>query len=414
MVSGMLGAGSAWRRLVLLLLAVAALGTAADAETVEEFVRRHWRRPLAPQGPPPPRFTPLEASLHPEACGTCHPAQYADWRTSAHAASTGPGVAGQLVDMLEREPATALGCLSCHAPLAEQAPLVRDADGFRLNPAYDASLLRAGLVCAACHVRAHERFGPPRRDGAPGGREARHALPHNGVTRTPAFVRSEFCRSCHQFDADAPRLNGKPLEDTYEEWLASPFARQGVQCQDCHMPDRRHTWRGIHDPDMVRSGLEITVTGGEQRYRPGEVAVVTLTVRSVRVGHRFPTYVTPRVILRAEAIGPDGSTLAGSRVERVIARKVTLDLSREVFDTRLAPGEGAALVARRRLDGPGLAIRLSVVVEPDAFYTRFFQALLEEAPGRGAPRLRQALEATRRSPFTVFERLVPLELAAER
>src|SRR5207245_719688 len=72
-----------------LLLAAAA---ASGADLVQEFIRRHWSQPLAPQGPPPARFSPLEASLHPESCGTCHPAQLADWRESVHAAASGPGV----------------------------------------------------------------------------------------------------------------------------------------------------------------------------------------------------------------------------------------------------------------------------------------------------------------------------------
>src|SRR5262249_46184845 len=60
----------------------AAETSVARDDGVETFIARHWRTPLPPQGPPPPRFTPLEASLAPEACGTCHPAQLADWRTS--------------------------------------------------------------------------------------------------------------------------------------------------------------------------------------------------------------------------------------------------------------------------------------------------------------------------------------------
>ena len=86
--------------LILAVVATASGGT----ESVEEFVRRHWRGPLAPQGTAPASFSPLEASLRPESCGTCHPAQYADWRTSWHAAATGPGVMGQLVEMFESDP----------------------------------------------------------------------------------------------------------------------------------------------------------------------------------------------------------------------------------------------------------------------------------------------------------------------
>ena len=390
-----------------LLLVPIILGV-GGAERVGDFLERHWRRPLSPQGPPPERFGPLEASLHPEACGTCHQQQLADWRTSWHATSLGSGVAGQLEEMLQTDPASALSCQSCHAPLAEQAPMVAVDGRFERTPRFDPALQSRGLVCAACHVRRHQRFGPPRRDGSLASTAPRERLPHNGVTRTPAFLASEFCMSCHQFTPDGFALNGKLLENTYNEWKASRFARQGTQCQDCHMPDRRHLWRGIHDPDMVRSGLTITVEADATRYRPGETARVVLRVQSSRVGHAFPTYVTPRVLLRVELVDSNGQPLPGTRQETVIAREVALDLSREMLDTRLAPGQTAVLDYQRRLESPGVRARASVIVEPDAFYTRFFEALLAQGAGRGEARIRAALEATRRSPFTIFTQELPL------
>jgi hypothetical protein len=199
-------------------------------------------------------------------------------------------------------------------------------------------------------------------------------------------------------------VNGKLLQDTYAEWKASPFASRGVQCQDCHMPDRRHLWRGIHDPDMVRSGLEITVTPDVGRLPAGGDFALTLEVRSARVGHAFPTYVTPRVILRGEVIGPAGEPVPGTRRETVIAREVEVDLSREFSDTRLAPGQSARLRYAGRADGTDRRLRLRVIVEPDAFYTRFFETLLAQGAGRGEGLVREALEASRRSPFTIFER----------
>jgi hypothetical protein len=387
------------------LLTVAA---SAGAEPIQEFIRRHWTQPLAPQGAPPARFSPLEASLHPESCGTCHPTQLADWRESVHAAASGPGVAGQLVEMRESDPSSAHSCLVCHAPLAEQSPLVARGRQLVPNPGYDAALAGKGVPCAGCHVRRHERFGPPRRDGALASGAPRETLPHNGVTRTPAFLRAEFCRSCHQFEPDGFALNGKLLQATYDEWKVSQFARQGVQCQDCHMPDRRHRWRGIHDPDMVRSGLIITADADAERYRPGDMAVISLRVTSSRVGHAFPTYVTPRVVLSAELIDGAGQLVAGSRREQIIGREVALDLSRELFDTRLAPGKSATLTYRVKVDAPRMRARLSVIVEPDAFYVAFFETLLRQGAGRGESQIRQALEAARRSPFSVFEREIPI------
>jgi len=392
---------------VLLVLALGG-ARAVGADAIDDFVARHWKRPLDAQGPPPVRATPLEASLHPEACASCHPQQYADWRTSTHAASMGPGVAGQLVELLASDPESALGCQNCHAPLAEQRPL--DWDGTRAGASaiYDPRLRHRGLVCAGCHVRGHERFGPPRRDGSLESVAPRDTLPHNGVTRSPAFLGSKFCAGCHQFEPDGFRVNGKLLEDTYEEWRASRFAREGVQCQDCHMPDRRHLWRGIHDPEMVRSGLTIEASTAAARLAPGDTVTAMLRVTSTRVGHAFPTYIPPRVVLRGELLDPDGRPLPGSRQERVIARDAELDLATENFDTRLQPGESAVLEYRSVVAAPGVRLRLSVVVYPDWFYTRFFQALLLQGAGRGAEPVREALEATRRSSYVLFERDVPL------
>lgn len=388
---------------------VVAVATAATGDSVEDFVRRHWRAPLAPQGPAPARFTPVEASLAPEACGTCHPVQLADWKTSLHASSMGPGVSGQLADMLHADPASAVSCYRCHAPLAEQRPLLAARTGTTPNPAHDAALSSRGVVCAACHVRAHERFGPPRRDGTVANSGPRETLPHGGVTRTSAFLRSEFCRTCHQFTPGEFALNGTLLENTYEEWKASRYAREGTQCQDCHMPDRRHVWRGIHDRDMVRGGVTITLTPAEPRVRAGQAVDVTLRVQNTGVGHAFPTYVTPRVVMRAELVDATGAVVAGSRMERTIERAVETDLSKQLRDTRLLPGRSASLVYRRPVPSHATTLRVRVIVEPDAFYTRFFETVLKEniaemGAGRGRAQIVEALADTRRSPFTIYER----------
>ncbi len=359
------------------------------------FLDRHWRRPIPPQGAPPERFSPVERSLAPPSCGTCHPVQFADWKTSLHSKSMGPGVAGQLVEMVRTDPEDARTCLNCHAPLAEQASQ---------TPAFDASLQTQGLVCAGCHVRGYQRFGPPRREGSRGVAAPRQSLPHNGVTRTRAFLQSEFCASCHQFQPDGFALNGTLLENTYEEWRASPFAARGVECQDCHMPDRRHLWRGIHDPETVRGALRITL----EAQRPGDEAVVTLTIASVGVGHHFPTYVTPLVVVRGELIDRAGRPVPGSAEERMIGRQVALNLSRQIADTRIPAGGQARFVFRRRVDRTGLRFRGTVTVRPDEFYAGFYESLLAAGAGAGTAQIREAQRAARGSAFVIFERDVPL------
>lgn len=405
------------RRLLLLLLSatlgLAVAGAAREPRRPEaeplEFLARHWRLPLPPQGAPPARFTPLEASLQPESCGTCHPAQFADWRTSLHAKSMGPGVRGQLVEMMESDPASALHCYTCHAPLAEQQPKLEDGKGgYAANRALDPKLEARGLTCAACHVRRHQRFGPPKRDGSLASELPREKLPHNGVTRTPAFLRAEFCKNCHQFPPDGFALNGKLLENTYNEWKAGPFGRRGVQCQECHMPDRRHLWRGIHDPGMVRSGVTITLVTDRERYEAGQRVTATFTITNGKVGHPFPTYVTPRVVAHVELRDARDRLVPGSREERVIARRVSPDLSRELADTRLAPGQSLVFTYRRELAAPGVRLKAVVTVYPDYFYTGLFESLLAQGAGKGTARIRKALAATRRSSFVLYERELPL------
>ncbi|MBI2879011.1 MAG: redoxin family protein, partial [Candidatus Rokubacteria bacterium] len=384
---------------------------AGPEAAVAAFLERHWQRPIPLQGKPPAGWNPLEASLDPASCGACHPAQLEEWKTSLHAKAMGPGVMGQLVDMYRTDPATAIHCQSCHAPLTEQLPRVeRTAAGrtaFRANRAFDRALKAQGLVCAACHVREWQRFGPPKRDGSLEGAAPREQLPHHGATRTPAFLRSEFCKECHQFPPDGYALNGKLLENTYEEWRASPYAREGVQCQDCHMPDRRHLWRGIHDPEMVKRAVTIDLKTSKPRYCPGETIRAVLTVTNTGAGHSFPTYLTPKVFVRMELVDAQGQPVPESLEEAVIGREATLDLSRELYDTRLAPKASFAMRYSRKIDRPGLRLRARVVVEPDHFYTRFFEAVIPQAQ-RGKRQLEEALAETRRSHFTIFSRDLPL------
>jgi hypothetical protein len=47
-------------------------------------------------------------------------------------------------------------------------------------------------------------------------------------------------------------------------------------------------------------------------------------------------------------------------------------------------------------------------VLPDEFYTRFFEALLAAGAGEGEAQIREALEATRRSAYTLYVKELPL------
>ncbi|MDX8400688.1 MAG: multiheme c-type cytochrome, partial [Gallionellaceae bacterium] len=168
--------------------------------------------------------------MNPDDCGACHPKQYEGWRGSRHSHAMGAGVMGQLLDIKPNEVDRLRECTPCHAPLAEQELSLRE----QLRGGQQASALHErGLVCAGCHVRRHVHYGP-----APTQPSSNEKSPHNGFVSSAAFEDGRFCASCHQFGKDGYQLNGKPLENTYAEWQASPYAKQGQQCQACHMQKR--------------------------------------------------------------------------------------------------------------------------------------------------------------------------------
>ena len=112
--------------------------------------------------------------------------------------------------------------------------------------------------------------------------------------------------------------------------------------------------------------------------------------------------------MRAELVDEGDAAVEGSVEERTIGREVPLDLAREIADTRIPPGGRFVLTYARRLEREGLRLRVTISVLPDEFYTRFFDALLAAGAGAGAAEIREALEATRRSPYTLFVKELPL------
>ncbi len=384
--------------------AAAATGNGRE-ELLGPFLAAHWQLPVPAQGPAPEGWTPLESSLAPESCGACHPQQLADWSRSLHAGAYSPGFAGQLIEGALSDPAEVRACQTCHAPLEEQQPW--NAAGAP-NPHADEALRAQGIVCASCHVREHRRYGPPRREGVAAAPEP---APHGGFEVRSEYQQARFCATCHQFFDDAG-VNGKPVENTFVEWRESPHAARGETCQSCHMPDRRHLWRGIHDPEMVRGATEVELAPGALA---GPRLEATLVLHSHGVGHRFPSYVTPRVFLDLWQVDAAGAELEGTRDRSVIGRE--LDFSTEpwgeVFDTRIAPGGSARLDYAEPRHPAAAALVGRVLVDPDFHYRDVFRELADayESPEARAA-IQEAYRRTTESSYVLGEVRRPLPGAA--
>jgi hypothetical protein len=208
------------------------------------------------------------------------------------------------------------------------------------------------------------------------------------------------------------KVNGKTVENTYNEWLASPYAARGITCQSCHMPDRQHLWKGIHDPEMTRRGVTITAEADPERPRSGERVRARLTITNSGTGHAFPTYTTPAVFLRAALLDADDRPLRGQYEERILQRR--LDMSTvpwgEEFDTRLLPRQSATLEFERIVPPGAATLYLWVWVDPDHFYHGFFRSRLEENRDfAGREQLQAALEETVRRRYLLWSRKIPIE-----
>ncbi|KPV39018.1 hypothetical protein AN478_11880 [Thiohalorhabdus denitrificans] len=373
---------------------------AAEEKATAAFLDRFWTHPIPAQGQPPEGFTPLEASLDPGACRSCHPDRFAEWDASLHSQAMGAGIWWQF---RVKSPEQVKECARCHAPMAEQLALMgRDLgweDTGGAPPEHvPADLHREGLVCAACHVRGHKRFGPPAEDPLPAER-----APHDGFVATEAYRSSRFCAECHQFPEDGPKLNGKLRENTYEEWRASRYAEEGVTCQSCHMPGQKHRWKGIHDPGMVREAVTVELDAepaGEGAYRvAGEVA-------NTGAGHKFPTYLTPKVYARL--VLEDGQGKVREELDRaVIGWGADVEMTEELYDTRLSPGEAVRLQSEARLpdQAAGWRVALHLDVAPQEHYERLFRYMFQQADKMSAETVRTLEQALKEAVATRFRAL---------
>lgn len=361
-------------------------------------VYEHWLRPVN-TGP----SMPVE-DLYPERCANCHQGQYEDWRGTLHSKSVGPGLLTQLHP--KTDPQTVVSCYYCHAPLAIQNEVITGKEGsgdktYLPNSSFDERLKMSGVNCAACHVRESGVFGPlfPNPGGLKTGVKSGHAS-----VQKEFFEKAEFCAACHQLN-EGYDLNGKLIVNTYMEWKESEYGKNGISCQSCHMPGRRHLFRGIHDPEMVKSGIKFDV----DKTAAGARISAKLRITNAGVGHYFPTYVTPLVVIKGFLTDAKGNVLKGTIKEAVIGRKVTLDLSRELFDTRIPPFGSYEFdyVVKRAVKGRRLVFE--VMVFPDEFYNRFFErALKSNDPSMKKAELKEAFMKTSGSGYLLFRREIPL------
>jgi hypothetical protein len=350
--------------------------------------------------------------LNAKQCARCHNQQYREWGTSVHARAGSPGLLGQLLNMERRKKWDTLqSCQRCHNPLAEQNPVLSweqqglsSAAPYVKNPAFSAELRDQGLGCATCHLRNWQRHGPRRNS-------AGKRLDLNGypLQELDIYERSDFCMPCHQLPSRQV-VQGSPLLNTYKEWLEGPYMRRGIQCQHCHMPDREHTWKGVHDPDTFRQGIAVSQITGRS---PNGSVSVRVRVTNVGAGHYLPTTPTPAAWVTIQLLDADGESIEGAFAEQRIGRHLVYEGGwKQPEDTRIPPGESLELAGawKQGRVSEATQVRIQVRVEPDEYYERLYESRLrnKKLPADERNLYREALQKTRQSHYTAVNRIVAL------
>ncbi|NQT88386.1 NapC/NirT family cytochrome c [bacterium] len=208
----------------------------------------------------------------------------------------------------------ARSCAACHMPVAYATSAAPVIIGKHIDPRM------SGVTCDLCHrISGYKGDAPGNGNyiASPGPEKYgpfRHHKPWHHVY-LELQTKSEFCAICH----NSTNQLGVEVKPTYTEWKASPHARNGIQCQDCHMnadgylidsearyesgkaavmvvgsaPERKklytHRFPGAKTQTHIENALPLRISTEKSRVAQGEALTITVQVSNERTGHRMPS-----------------------------------------------------------------------------------------------------------------------------
>lgn len=291
-------------------------------------------------------------------CGKCHKDIYDTWKNSLHSQVKGNAVfwTAYLQAYYDDSEKAATLCLSCHAPVA-----IINGD---LNLA--SRLSREGVNCDFCHsisdiqrknkqFKYEHEFGLLKQGPLKNVKSPVHETKFNRL-----YKQSQFCAACHEYRTDA----GVMVIETYSEWEQGPYAKEGTQCQDCHMrkvagkivareiaetPENKissHDIAGGHSLAMRDKSLEIKISNIE---RLKQKLVVTVDITNRGVGHKIPTGLPSKKLTLKVAV--QSSTGVVLQTQKKVYQKSLVDKHGVpvVKDSDLMLGKGVRIVSDNRL-----------------------------------------------------------------
>ena len=334
-------------------------------------------------------------------CGECHVQQYKDWRGSMHSRAHHDGIYLAFAKLARKEGGEALYvfCSSCHAPAAIATGELPG------DPKARTFLTDEGVTCDACHTAADVRLV----HGAGGANasivldlgdhrygtleDPGENLVHESATAA-VHAKSEFCSACHTL---IHPHNGLVIENTFEEWSKGPYAKAGIQCQDCHMrsisdaqevartmkpvatpgraaedgPERkdikRHLFVGANvnaeqtgggefhaamARDRLRGAATIAIRNAGGAASPGGTLAIEVAVTNESAGHSIPTSITELRQVWIDLAVSDSSGRELLRSGAIDAATGALDPEAVLYNAVLVDAEGKVTFK------PWLAVRM--------------------------------------------------------
>jgi len=285
-----------------------------------------------------------------EACKTCHPQHYEEWRGSMHAYAITDPVFHAMHRLAQKETEGAIGdfCIGCHAPVGTGTGEVTASTS---SPEGLSKTALAAVSCEVCHRSVHLEDGPPSnarfsiKPGAPlvGGLPNPQQTPAHASVTNDSLKNPDFCGSCH----NVVNRKGIKIEKPHEEFLASPYPARDTSCLNCHMqtytgratPDgplrnrlHRHDFIGVdvavtpfprmgyqrrEVEEFLRTAARLSVFAPEVAVA-GESFKLKVDVKNVGAGHNLPTGPSTEREMWLEVI-------ASNRSGKVLFESGTLD-----------------------------------------------------------------------------------------
>jgi len=304
----------------------------------------------------------------------CHGSLVAEWQASMHSKALEDPLFTTKVAEGDKATGNNLGpfCRRCHAPVAN---MTGEDNSASMSPAS-----AEGITCTFCHqiTSVAKPVGNVSQlieaNGVYRGQIEDPQSPHEPVY-SALHKTSEVCGGCHNV---MHPVNGMHLESTYAEWQKSPQAKQGIQCQDCHMsetpptvgpstgsaasgaatrPNIYHmTFAGaqvaLGDPArataLLKSAAKVEVSAPEI-VAAGTKGKVSVKVTNTGAGHSLPTGLTEVRQMWLELVVVDDAgkeTLLGTHVYGTVLKDAKgkhpvqlWDATSIYSDDRIAPME---------------------------------------------------------------------------